>query len=162
MKKLLFLSVGVFLSLFLAGCGDDEKSNSNPQDIGEIRTFLERCLTEEKGNVFFTQCKQQDTCFIVNNKKQFHSLYAGNEKLPEIDFKNYTLLLGKSFHTAGLTPICQEPEIEVSQSNAIVKLVFEDDGMTKILSMEDYYYWKIIPKCDLKHVEVNTVVNRCY
>lgn len=102
---LLMLTSGIVLT----GCSsDDDDLSSEPQMATEIETIS----SNEGADSFFMKMKElymkdfamkNDTCYRIDSQEALKAIYRGTDELPEIDFKNYTLVLGNKFWD-GQTP----------------------------------------------------------
>ena len=57
-----------------------------PQNVEEPSAFANDSLFEN----------EHYSCYIINDATEFESMYLGNAKLPDIDFDNYTLVIGQA------------------------------------------------------------------
>ena len=95
-------------------------------------------------------------CYLINSMEEFQAAYEGNEQLPEVDFKRYSVLVGRTYRIDG------------SESLGIYNLVDEDDHYRMYLGIlrnvnPDYYYtgdigdlfyWDLYPKRESKPINI--------
>ncbi len=161
---LLMLTSGVVLT----GCSSDDEALSGEQ---QMTTVIEAISSNEDADSFFKKMKERnlkdftlkkDTCYRIDSKEALKAIYRGTDELPEIDFKNYTLLLGNKFYN-GPRPdyeSCRQVLGEY-QGGYILNLYCSpiklegDMGITG-----DYtpiYYYGIYPKLGDKKIMVNLI-----
>ncbi|MBQ9668578.1 MAG: hypothetical protein IJV45_07560 [Prevotella sp.] len=97
---LLILTSGIVLT----GCSSDDDASSSEQ---QMTTVIETVSSNEDTDSFFKEMKERylkdfdikkDTCYRIDSKEALKAIYRGTDELPEIDFRNYTLLLGNKFY----------------------------------------------------------------
>ena len=121
MKKITKLLGLTTIMLMLAGCSDDEIVNGvkdehggfvyngfTHQEIDEsdpLSVFfgeeLHTPYWDGSGNeykTFFEQGEYNDeSILVINSQEEFQEAYMGTKKLPDVDFNQYTLIIGRTW-----------------------------------------------------------------
>jgi len=102
----------------------------------------------DKSPCFFTTLpSNKDTCLIINSMNEFRSACECSNDLPEIDFDNYTLIIGKK-HLANLSVhISEQKIIEDNVLTLYLCIFIPDSGFT---AMHQAYHWGLYPKLSNK------------
>lgn len=161
MKKIIktTLLLLLLLPMCFAGCGDDELSTIQPISNvdAEIVAFFENELPSMgTSNSFFTDvARDTETCYLVNDNKDFQHLYKGKSSLPTIDFSKYTLVIGKVRMRESFFYVAKQ-EIELkSNSSATVNIYVapvSDDGSWH--SFSTLYFYGLYPKLSVKKIDI--------
>ena len=164
MKKLVLL-LGVLLSLgmFCACSSDDDGSNYSEEMIdltpindgnnfAAISEFFKTAFggsyDDDKPFDFKNNLSNEDDpCIVINTEEEFKEAYTGDLSLPAIDFSQYTLIIGKTFLSAGTfidnVNIKTNPVKTTLSINCIID-TNPNVGYIGVLYWE--YYWKLFPK----------------
>ena len=104
----------------------------NPYLYGQVDCFL--------SNIPYGK----DTCFVINTMDEFQQIYACTGDLPKIDFKQFTLVIGKHIVYSNVTLLINQKIIE----NSVLTLLILKNSL-HIYGQENIYaryYWAIYPK----------------
>ena len=116
MKKLFYLLGTLLLTAALAACSSEyddppEQPDSHQQEepatsktkegvyspvkaSEELTSFMSKALPNgSRENYFFES--RNSSCIIIHSYDEFSEKYHGSEKLPEIDFERYSLVVGQ-------------------------------------------------------------------
>lgn len=157
MKKY-FLLAAAMLLLATTSC-DPEKEESDGITRSEemISSFFNAQTAEGESiltDFFSPSCK--DSCCLINSSVELQCLYAGDKKLPEIDFDKYMLLIGKKLVPAGYAE--EERTIKVKDDSIVVTLILKStlsEGEGAVAAMIPYYFWGLHDKLPEKEVACN-------
>jgi hypothetical protein len=185
MKKIIFV-ISMLLTVGLLGAcsSDDEMVISNSTDVvvgystgSSTNSSDSNGLINESVLSFFKEKLQKaylaadyqategflfkyDTCYRIDSMEELASLYNGSDVLPEIDFENYTLLLGsKIYHDAdtdieNYKPILFETENEYHLNLYTHHL--EGEWSRLCITMQILYFG-FYPKLKDKEIVVNLI-----
>ena len=180
MKKV-FVMMGMLLSLGLfCACSSDEEIFTRysgessdslfifyPIEEGEgyamISDFFDSELpfdTYSKG-LFVDSGKNvgEEICKIVNSRKEFEDIYSGDKILPEIDFQQYTLVIGQIIMPVwGYKCITQKIVSATMDNSPIIDLYIENTYELNPAVLWPLYFWGIYPKMNLSNLKINIVI----
>ena len=164
MKRVFFV-IGVLLSLsmFCACSSDDDGSNYSEEfvdlppindgdDYSALSEFFKTAFggsyDDDKPFDFKNNLSDEENpCVVINNEEDFKEAYTGDLSLPAIDFSKYTLIIGKTFLSAGTfidnVNIKTNPEKTTLSINCIID-TNPNVGYLGVLYW--VYYWKLFPK----------------
>ena len=170
MRKVLFI-LGVLLSLSMFwACSDEFDSESSdgivvltPININERVDFAtlsdffnsELLLSNNTYGFFVDTNSDEDICKIINSREELQSIYSGNKLLPDIDFQQYTLIIGrKVLPEAYHTLIRQDANLkkDVLRINLYINHL---DGF--YCMMQQMGFWGLYPKFQAEKVLVNVI-----
>ena len=99
----------------------------------------------------------ENPCIVINSKEEFEEEYTGDSPLPNIDFSNYTLIIGRITLSAGTFIDDMNIRIENNKRAAIAINCIIDSKGTYTANMLYCYYWNLFPKFLVSEivVEVN-------
>ena len=112
-------------------------------------TFFERDL------------RGQDNISLINNEEEFQSIYKGTLQLPEIDFSQYTLVIGQKRKEVanGKKSSLELLKLELrdtSEGYHLYLICSSEVPANAFLNVETfYYYWALYPKLDNKAIIVS-------
>lgn len=161
MKQQIILWIGTLLLLTgEVGC-EKEKVHENFSPIKDIpeqvSAFFEKTLPVASESACFFTSSKEELFHVINSMEELQALYSCEEKLPEIDFMRYSVVIGQkrmpnSYYSVSDQRIIELPE--VLELNIIAKTLSE--GVWPSFSM--MYYWGIYPKLPNKKLNVNLVI----
>jgi hypothetical protein len=164
MRKLTMM-MGMLLALGLSSaCSSDDEMGvdgdsgliSIPVD-GTILTPVDSFEGSEDVSIFFSKemptggrsgsffvNSNKDECCVVNNYRELRSIYEGNNAIPNIDFKQYTLVIGQRIEPDANYPVLKQ-DLEFSDNKCQLNLyVPKLEG--KYTVNYPLYYWALYPK----------------
>lgn len=100
---------------------------------------------------------KEDAFYVINSKDQFQAVYSCEEKLPEIDFTRYSLVIGQKRIPNSYYFVSNQEIVESSESlelNIVAKTLSE--GVWPSFSI--MYYWGVYPKLPNKKLNVNVEI----
>lgn len=186
MKKFNFiLGVLLLFGLFNACSSDDDIENSTKDSFIEDSKNTEKVLIPiEEGEgfaalsdffnselSFSTYSKSffggysgnektgDEVCIIINSRKDLEEIYSGEKELPEIDFQQYTLVVGYVMMPAGgYKCVKQELVSTTMASNSILNLYVEDIYEYNPCVITPLYFWGLYPKTYLSSIISNIIL----
>ena len=164
MRKLTVL-MGMLLVLGLSSaCSSDDEMGVDgdsgliliPGD-GTVLTPVDTIEGYEDVSIFFSKempiggrsgsffvNSNKDECCVVNNYRELRSIYEGNNAIPNIDFKQYTLVIGQRIEPDANYPVLRQ-NLEFSDNKCQLSLyVPKLEG--KYTMNHPLYYWALYPK----------------
>lgn len=174
-KQLLMMSLFFALGMFCACSNDDEMGGSSEDDAKSVeilepvvdgedyavisdffKTAFGGSYNDEKPFDFKNNLSNDDNpCIVINNEEDFKEAYTGDLSLPAIDFSKYTLIIGKTFLSAGTfidnVNIKTNPVKTILSINCIID-TNPNVGYIGVLYWE--YYWKLFPKFHASEMNV--------
>ena len=176
MKNLKFLSCMLLSLVIFNACSNDDESEKtfsndvaflNPIDEGLIivpfSDFFKKSF-DMGGNLPFSFRKsisneKKSPCIILNSKKDVEEAYTGDLNIPDMDFSNYTLIIGKIPVSAGtfINDMVKRKSF-TNKATLAISCVIDGKG-AYITAMVDAYYWKLFPKFHASKIKVEVSQN---
>lgn len=94
-----------------------------------------------------------DTCIVINNAEELKAIYSGKEEIPSIDFRNYTLLIGKASMPYGYRVCSQRLNLDGQKSTLSITYDWPL-GTGAVIINSDMPYWGVYPKCIVNNFNV--------
>ncbi len=102
---------------------------------------------------FFKNGKWDDeSCMIINSRQEFQDAYMGTKELPDVDFSNYTLIIGRTWGNDGsyrLDDIILRENADYYELET--KLLHNVDGFAT-MAIVDIFFWRLYPKLVKKNI----------
>jgi hypothetical protein len=139
------------------GCPIEDDNMHPIFDVDEnTASFFVNALQQIHGipsENFFTNIGElEEVCYVVNNEEQLKALYNGKEKLPDIDFTKYTLVIGKTILSDTGETIARH---YISNRNNPTKLTLRIyDSMEGLAVVSATGYWGLYPKFESNTLEI--------
>ena len=174
MKRVFFV-IGVLLSLsiFCACSSDDEMGGSSEGDAKSVevlepivdgedyavisdffKTAFGGSYDDEKPFDFKNNLSNDDNpCVVINNEEDFKEAYTGDLSLPAIDFSKYTLIIGKTFLSAGTFIDNVNIKTNSTKTTLFVNCIVDTKGWYIWVEYWEYY-WKLYPKFHASKIDV--------
>lgn len=158
--KILFSSITMFLLIVGMGC---EKENNKklilPMDdvSNQINSFFETNLPTIAESECFFKSKNGDIYYLINNKNELSDIFLCNSSLPDINFSEYSLIIGQKHFTSSFYKVIEQNITESDKwldLNIYVRLLSD----TSWPSFSKMYYWGIYPKLSSKKINVNVTI----
>ena len=161
MKQQIILWIGALL-LLTAGIGcEKEKVHetfSPIKDIPEqVSVFFEKKLPVASESTCFFKSSKKELFHVINSMEELQAVYSCEEKLPEIDFMRYSVVIGQKTMPNSYYSVSNQRIVELSEVlelNIIAKTLSE--GVWPSFSM--MYCWGIYPKLPNKKLNVNVEI----
>lgn len=143
------------------GWGKPEVDTSDPLAVF-FRDELHDPYWDGVGNVYMTFFGQvswdDESCLVINSNQEFQHAYMGTKELPDVDFNEYTLIIGRTWGNDSsyklgdviLTNKGDNYELETKL------LHYVDWGA--YMSIVDIYYWRLYPKLKDKSIVIKRTV----
>jgi len=181
-KVILFLGVLLSFGILSACSNDDEFDNStndssqedskdtkkvlNPIEEGDGFAAIFEFFNSEMpfstySKSFFVSYPQnenvgEEVCKIINSTKELESIYSGDKDLPEIDFQQYTLVIGQIIMPAGGYKCVKQELVNITRdSSHVLNLYVENIYEYKPCVITPLYFWGLYPKIHLSNITIN-------
>lgn len=138
--------------------GIEFQGGPKARDIVSIFYFFNGQLPIGTRSVNFFVGSDKDECYVINSLQELKSIYCGEKELPELDFDNYTLVIGQRVMPTVFYPV-QKQELEFSNHQCELKLHvpnFIKENTTNV----PFYYWAIYPKFNTEGISVKFIKER--
>jgi hypothetical protein len=167
MKKLMFLfSVLAAAMVVVAGSvACEEKPQSQEEELkfdlmpqqasDEVVTFFKEHL-KYLSNSFFTE-EKSNKCLVINSAEELKAAMLVDAAIPEIDFEQYTLIIGSYYATAGNSIRYHGINVE-PERNVLNLVIYARHTGIAVGEMLNYYYWGLYSKLPDNPVEVNVIL----
>lgn len=148
--KCMTLCILLLLAVGLAGCEEEDENDTflYPVNANEqVSSFFDNISKEyywKQRGFFNDTLEDEDMCIIINSDEELRSAYSGEGQLPSIDFKQYSLVLGKVF--VDISWNLKEQRLELDGKNALLHLYFERPTEATIDQMIQHFYWGLYKK----------------
>lgn len=128
------------------------------EGYAEIAEFFNSELPLDKSRSFFVnpnENTEETICKIINSMSELQDLYSGNKDLPELDFQQYTLVIGQkimpdSYHTI----LRQEVDLNKDPIELNLYIPNTDGGYSAI---QHLYFWGLYPKIQTNNISLNII-----
>lgn len=97
----------------------------------------------------------QDTCSLVNSLAELAAIYVGEKQLPNIDFTQYTLVVGKE--TMPETPYYLKGMTLKEEDNVLRLTLKVEEAELRLCSSYQMRYWALFPKLSNKPIVVDVI-----
>lgn len=155
--KCMTLCILLLLAVGLAGCGEEVENDTFLYPVianEQVSSFFDNISKEynREQRVFFNDTPEEDDiCIIINSDEGLRSAYSGDRKLPSIDFKQYSLVLGKVYVDVSWN--LNEQKLELDGKNALLHLYFEPPTEATIDQMIQHFYWGLYKKTSALNIK---------
>ena len=143
MKKILFITLGIFLSLVLTGCSNDKDIIDDFTDDSVISFMNEEWSEDYLVPGFFESDGTESFCHVINCKEDLIDSYIGDKQLPNIDFNTKSLIIGQVQvpHTGyGIK------KVELVKSEPLVLNIYLEEKEGGYAMLTALRFWKLYPK----------------
>ena len=161
---------GVFLDILAGSCSLEGTENQFCWQLSEVEKpdYLAPTVSNETVDDFFNFALpkddyseeffigvpiEKDTCMVIDNIDELRNAYHGERELPEIDFSNHSLIIGKLYVTAGY--YVNEQAVQ-NDAPVTLTLFLDAKSDAAITMMTNCYYWGIYPKLSSKNIFIQT------
>ena len=113
-----------------------------PQDTRPASSFFDNEFT--------------DKLYLINNREELMELYSGKREVPEIDFQNQTLIIGRKMIPTPCKSIKQK-EMKELAGGYVLTLFLENlpEGYGAFGAFTPLYFWEICPKLSNNNCSIN-------
>ena len=172
---LLMMSVLLSLGMFWACSSDDEMSEIDnntsdaiieltPIEEGEDHAAISEFFKTEFGGSYDDDkpfdfknnlSDEENPCVVINNEEDFKEAYTGDLSLPAIDFSKYTLIIGKTFLSAGTFIDNVNIKTNPVKTTLSINCIIDTNPNVGYLGVLYWvYYWKLFPKFHASKINV--------
>jgi len=156
-KSILLLSL-LFTLFFVSGCEKKGETIYPTDNLPEqVTLFFENSLPIVTESPCFFKSTNEDIVYVVNSNKELQALYSCKEVLPEIDFSQYSIIIGQKRMPNSFYFVADQKIVVSSRAfelNVVAKTLSE--GVWPAFST--MYYWGVYPKLPNKVVNVNVII----
>ena len=179
--KNIFLYLPLLLALMLGamGCSSDD-DETEAEDVNAIRpidvknTPIAAFFNTELSGVFgystsfFCEPAEwndlpvpinKNLVYVINSREELSDIYLGEKELPEIDFDNYTLILGQQIMRC-LGFYVAKKELVIEDDGLVLNLHARNDTPKNGLIMpahQSLTFWDLYPKQTQKKITVKAI-----
>ena len=165
MNKKLFILLSFLLTIISAGCGNDNEIDTNltelyyPIQEGKIYAGINDFfkLNYPQGDEYkcFFGESDKSQCLIFNKKEDLDIHFSGDASFPDIDFDNYTLIVGQEImQEAFYSVLHQELYNEEGKLKLYVYVPQLEGGYAMI---QHLFYWGLFPKMRSSNISVKII-----
>lgn len=154
-KTILFTAISLLFLLEGVGCEKEKvhKTFFPIKDIPEqVSVFFKNKLPATSKSTCFFKSSKEGVFHVINSMEELHAIYSCEEKIPEIDFMRYSVIIGQKRMPNSFYSVSDQKIVELSEVlelNIIAKTLSE--GVWPSFSM--MYFWGIYPKLPKKKIE---------
>lgn len=171
-RKYLGLIIMLMLVVSMSSCSsDDDRVIIQPINVAEepIADFLK---TELPNNYhswsFFVYIDpkysrpfaiDENIFCVINSQEELMNIYLGDKELPEIDFDNYTLIIGQQIMPYPGFYITKKELVE-GEDGLVFNLYVRNDGYddeNRNAKLQFLYYWEFYPKLPQDNISINVI-----
>ena len=169
MRKYLLI---LFSAIAFVACSSDEEGANVIQPVkasADVETFFQSEIENQTGDsqtilpdpvviiegVEGYGYRGPDTCCLVNSAAELAAIYAGNKQLPDIDFTQYTLVVGKE--TMPEIPYFLN-SMSLTETDDLLELTLNVKGAdSRFTTSYQMRYWSLYPKLPNKRIVVKVI-----
>lgn len=153
------LAMSVFVSCNVLDVPDDGVISpvSAPDNVS---AFFEEHLPDHSQSLGRADFKFSDRefseseCFLVNSKSEFKDVVADGVKVPDIDFKRYSLIIGQCV-LGDPGYVLEKQVVYPGENDMELRLVYRTlDGVSPCV-VTNFYFWGLYPKLPDMPLEVD-------
>ena len=143
------------------------KVSSDDRDYKDVYTFFKKefGLHSMIDYHLLSHNILQDTCYVVNSYEDFRSIYFGEDKLPEVDFDTYTLIVGQhfcdAFRFAVMSEIYPKKQVFSEKEGEYALDIYYTLSKDSIWLNADVYahFWGMYPKINAKEIKIDIITD---
>ena len=190
LMTLLLIFVAVFVGSTLMSCSSDDDENGGfigkYKEVcgGEVyddwgpevdesdplaaffRDELHSPYWDGAGNEFKTFFEQgswdNETCLMINSTQEFQAAYMGTKELPEVDFNQYTLVIGRTWSSDGSYVLDKTVLYNRDFTYELEAQFLHYLNCSFVCSIIRFYYWNLYPKLEPKEIILKRTVTDVY
>jgi hypothetical protein len=167
MKKKLFGLIGVLLTIVSVGC-DNNDNEIAPNLTGPSYPIIEGNIYDEINDYFQFNYPQGDEykcfffgdpdksqCLVFNKKEDIDIHFSGDSSFPDIDFDNYTLIVGQEIMPEAFYSVLRQ-ELYYAEDKLILYVYIPqiEGGYTMV---QHLFYWGLFPKMRSSNISVKII-----
>lgn len=112
---------------------------------------------------FFEQGEWNDeSCLMINSQQEFQAAYMGTKELPEVDFNQYTLVIGRTWSSDGSYVLDKTVLYNRDFTYELEAQFLHYLNGTAFCSIIRFYYWSLYPKLEPKEIILKRTVTDEY
>ena len=113
---------------------------------------------------FFGEWKEwNDEGFLmINSQQEFQAAYMGTKDLPEVDFNQYTLVIGRTWGNDGSYVLDKTVLYDRDLTYELEAQFLHYLNCSFVCSIIQFYYWSLYPKLEPKEIILKRTVTDVY
>lgn len=125
---------------------------------------LHRPYWDGYGNEFKTFFENgswdDEICLVFNSREEFQNAYMGSKELPEIDFNQYTLVIGRTWGNDGSYELNNVVLRDLGIAYELETILYRhhDPDRCYIAAITTFFYWRLYPKLSQKNIQIKRTV----
>ena len=185
-SKLLWMSL---LLLMMAGCSSDDDAETVDgivslgggvvydgyayQQIDETNPLsvffgaeLHQPRWDQYGNVdksFFEQGEWDDeSVLVINSREEFQKAYMGTKELPDVDFNQFTLVIGRTWGNDSSYGLNNVVLRDMGFTYELETQLFHNTNRVGFAAIQTIFYWRLYSKLSEKAMIIKRTVTGVY
>ena len=167
MKKKLFMMMCCLLMIISAGCSSDgneiDTNLTGPscpiQDgsvYAEINDYFQFNYPQgDEYKCFFGGESDNSQCFVFNKKEDMDIHFSGDASFPDIDFDNYTLIVGQEIMPKAFYSVLRQELY--SAEDKLILYVYVPQIESGYAMIQHLFYWGLFPKMHSSNISVKII-----
>lgn len=165
MKKKLLILLSFLLMIITAGCSKDNEIDTNlsepyyPIQEGNIYAAINDFFKfnypqGDEYKCFFGE-SDKSQCLLFNKKEDIDIHFSGNASFPDIDFDNYTLIVGQEIMPEAFHSVLHQKLYYVEDKLKLYVYVPQIEGGYAMI--QHLFYWGLFPKMHSSNISVKII-----
>lgn len=154
------------MTIGLAGCGNDDNEidinltgPSYPIQEGnvyaEIKGFFQLKYPQgDEYKCFFGELDKSQ-CLVFNKKEDMDNHFSGDVSFPDIDFDNYTLIVGQEIMSEAFHSVLRQELYHAEDKLTLNVYVSQIEGGYAMI--QHLFYWGLFPKIHSSNISVKII-----
>jgi hypothetical protein len=143
------------------GWGKPEVDPSDPLAVF-MRDELHGNYWDGAGNEFKTFFEQgswdDESILVINSSQEFQEAYMGTKELPDVDFDNYTLVIGRTWGGDSSWRVANIILRDKGINYELETLLYHHIDWGAFCAIVKIYYWHLYPKLEKKDIIIKRTV----
>ena len=143
------------------GWGKPEVDPSDPLAVF-MRNELHGNYWDGAGNEFKTFFEQgewnDESCLVINSRQEFMYAYMGTKELPDVDFDNHTLVIGRTWGNDTSYKLANIILRDKGSNYELETLLYHHIDWGFYCAIVTIYYWCLYPKLEKQDVVIKRMV----
>ena len=168
MKKILLFFMCFLLTIVSVGCGNNDNNEIDTTLTGPSYPIQDGNIYAEINNYFQYNYPQGDEykcffggesdksqCLVFNKKEDMDIHFSGDAPFPDIDFDNYTLIVGQEIMPEAFYSVLRQ-ELYYAEDKLILCVYIPkiEGGYAMV---QHLFYWGLFPKMHSTNISVKII-----